>query len=172
MNAMLEAWMCTFKFPTIFSMCRSHAKFLSSLVYSFFKFVYTCRSHAKSFIHARGFWFPQKPYSNLWMYYYFLVNQTCPNILWIKAKAYYSHVVGFCGRMTWPRLTSPNYESLIVVELAHNHGHYFSLDDDKALLESLVRGRWLPSYRCPSVRSTTYQLNSLHLRKCPKMCRL
>ena len=48
-------------------------------------------------------------------------------------------MVGCDGRMAWPRLTSPNYESLINAKLACNHGHYSSLDGDEALLESLVR---------------------------------
>ena len=48
-------------------------------------------------------------------------------------------MVGFCGRMAWPWLTSLNYESLIDFELACNHNHHFNLDDIEVMLESLAR---------------------------------
>lgn len=48
-------------------------------------------------------------------------------------------MVGFDSRMAWLGLTSPKYESLINARIACNHGRFFSLDDDEALLESLVK---------------------------------
>lgn len=57
-----------------------------------------------------------------------------------------SHVECFCffvlfllASMAWPTLNTPTYESLIATDLGCNHGHRFTLDRDKALLESLAR---------------------------------
>lgn len=41
--------------------------------------------------------------------------------------------------MAWLGLTLLNYESLIDVELAHNHGRHFNLYDDEGLLELLAK---------------------------------
>lgn len=40
--------------------------------------------------------------------------------------------------MAWLSLNTPNYESLIVVYLASNHGHHFTTNKNEVLLGSLA----------------------------------
>lgn len=58
-----------------------------------------------------------------------------PNIILQKTHMWLVSMVEWHG----PGFISLNNESLIDDELARNRGHYFSLDNDDALQESLAR---------------------------------